>query len=78
MQLKIKKNKLNLPIFRELERSEKEYRISNDKPFKSRTWNRYVKRLKLKTELEEILTQKIIRRGIINAINSIDSLISFS
>jgi hypothetical protein len=55
MQLKIKRNKLNLSIFRELERSEKGYRILDDKSFKSKTWNRYIKRLKFKIKLKEIL-----------------------
>jgi hypothetical protein len=37
MQLKIKKNKLNLPIFRESERSKKGYRISKNKFLQFRT-----------------------------------------
>jgi len=37
MQLKIKRNKLNIPIFREPERSAKEYRTLNNKLFKVRT-----------------------------------------
>jgi hypothetical protein len=35
MQLKIKRDMLDLPIFRELKRSAKGYRTSNDKPLKS-------------------------------------------
>jgi hypothetical protein len=78
MQLKIKRDKLDLPIFREPERSEKGYRTSDDKPLKSRTWGRYVKRLGLKAGLEENLTQKVMRRGTINAINSMGSPAPFS
>jgi hypothetical protein len=37
IQLKIKKDKLNMPIFREPERSAKEYRTLNNKLFKIRT-----------------------------------------
>ena len=72
MQLKIKRNKLDMPIFREPERSAKGYRISDYKSFKIRTWNRNVKRLKIKASLEENLTQKVLRRGTINAINSMN------
>jgi Protein of unknown function (DUF3435) len=72
MQLKIKKGKLDIPIFREPERSAKEYRTLDDKSFKLRTWNRYVKRIGIKTGLEKNLTQKVLRRDIINAINSIN------
>jgi hypothetical protein len=37
MQLKIKKDKLDMPIFREPERSAKGYRILDNKPFKVKT-----------------------------------------
>ena len=72
MQLKIKKDKLDMPIFREPERSAKGYRISDYKSLKARTWNRNVKRLGVKAGLEENLTQKVLRRGTINAINSMN------
>jgi hypothetical protein len=70
MQLKIKRDKLNMPIFRESKRSAKGYRTLDDKLFKVRTWSRNVKRLEVKAGLEENLTQKVLRRGIINAINN--------
>jgi hypothetical protein len=37
IQLKIKRDKLNIPIFRKPKRSAKEYRTLNNKPFKVRT-----------------------------------------
>jgi hypothetical protein len=37
IQLKIKKDKLDMPIFREPERSAKGYRTLNDKSFKVKT-----------------------------------------
>jgi hypothetical protein len=55
MQLKIKRDKLNILIFRESERSAKGYRILNNKLFKIRTWNRNIKRLEIKAGLKENL-----------------------
>jgi hypothetical protein len=59
-----------MPIFREPERSAKGYRILNNKLLKVRTWNRNVKRLRIKARLKKNLTQKVLRRNTINAINS--------
>jgi hypothetical protein len=78
MQLKIKRDKLDMPIFREPERSAKGYRTSDDTPLKSSTWSRNVKRLGVKAGLEENLTQKVLRRGTINAINSTNPPAQFS
>jgi hypothetical protein len=78
MQLKIKRDKLDMPIFREPERSAKEYRISDNKPLKLRTWSRNVKRLGVKAGLKENLTQKVLRRDTINAINSINPSTQFN
>jgi hypothetical protein len=78
MQLKIKKNILNLPIFRKPKRSAKGYRTLNNKSFKVRTWSRYIKRLKIKIRLKENLTQKILRRDTINAINNTNLSARFS
>jgi hypothetical protein len=55
MQLKIKRDKLNMPIFREPERSANGYQISDNKSLKARTWSRNVKRLGVKAGLEENL-----------------------
>jgi hypothetical protein len=70
MQLKIRRDKLDLPIFREPERSANGYRTSEDKPLKASTYSRNIKRLGVIGGLEENLTQKCLRRGTINAINS--------
>jgi Protein of unknown function (DUF3435) len=45
MQLKIRKDKLDLPIFRQPERSVNGYRTSAKTPLKASTWSRYLKRL---------------------------------
>lgn len=72
MQLKIKRERLDVLIFRQPERSEKGHRTSDKRPLKSRMWSRNVKRLELKAGLKENLTQKVLRRGAINAINSMN------
>lgn len=70
MQLKIKGDKLDLPIFREPIRSEEGYRTSKEQPLKARRWRRYLRRLGFKGGLEEDLGQKHLRRGAINSNNS--------
>lgn len=69
IQLKIKRDKLDIPIFREPEK-DKGYQTSDAQPLKSRTWSRNMKRLGKQAGLEESLTQKVLRRCGINAINS--------
>jgi hypothetical protein len=70
MQLRIERDKLDILIFREAGRSAKGHRTSDNKPLKSRTWSRQIKRLGMKAGLEQNLTQKVFRRGLINAVNS--------
>ncbi|KAL4801676.1 hypothetical protein BDV18DRAFT_167246 [Aspergillus unguis] len=70
IQLKIKGKKLDLPIFREPELTDKGYRTSDKTPLKARTWARYIKRIGKKAGQKENLTQKEVRRGVINAINN--------
>lgn len=70
IQLKIKRKKLDLPIFREPEHTDEGYRTSDLLSLKARTWARYIKRIGKKTGQEANLTQKEVRRGAINAINS--------
>lgn len=70
LQLKIKREKLDLPIFREPEQTDEGYRTSGRVPLKARTWARYLKRIGKKAGQKENLTQKEVRRGAINAINS--------
>jgi hypothetical protein len=70
LELKVKRSKLDTPIFREPERSDCGYRTSLTVPLKARTWSRYQKRLGEKGGSKESLTQKVWRRGTINAINS--------
>ena len=43
IQMKIKKEKLDIPIFREPEHTAEGYRTSDTQPLKSRTWSRIIK-----------------------------------
>ncbi|KAH2953360.1 hypothetical protein KXW43_006711, partial [Aspergillus fumigatus] len=70
MQLKIKRQWLDVPIFREPERTEEGYRTSKEKPMKAATEARYLKRNGEQSGQERNLTQKFLRRGGINAINN--------
>ena len=70
MHLKVKRKWLDKPIFREPERISEGYRISDSISLKTQTWNRNLKRTGKKSGEEDNLTQKVLRRGGINAINS--------
>ncbi|GLA67413.1 hypothetical protein AtubIFM54640_010731 [Aspergillus tubingensis] len=70
IQLKIKREKLDIPIFREPEHTPEGYRTSDTQPLKSRTWGRYTKRIGKRSGQKHNLTQKVLRRGGINAINN--------
>lgn len=70
MQLKIKREWLDVPIFREPERTDEGYRTSRSIPLKAATSGRYLKRTGEQSGQEKNLTQKVLRRGGINAINS--------
>lgn len=70
IHLKIKKEKLDIPIFREPEHTPESYRTSDNQPLKSRTWGRNIKRIGVRNGQEQSLTQKVLQYGGINAINS--------
>jgi hypothetical protein len=70
MKLKIKREWLDIPIFREPERTDEGYRTSSEIPMKAATSGRYLKRTGEHAGQERNLTQKYLRRGGINAINS--------
>lgn len=70
MQLKIKKDKLDLSIFRQPERSVKGYRTSPTTPLKAGTWSRDLRKLGISAGLEHPLTHYVFRRGLISNINS--------
>jgi len=72
----MKRNKLNIPIFRQLEYLENGYRISSDKFFKAVIWNRYFYRFGEKAGLPLNLSYYSIRRAVLNAVNSMEFLIS--
>ncbi|GLA33112.1 hypothetical protein AnigIFM63326_002391 [Aspergillus niger] len=70
MQLKIKREWLDVPIFREPERTDEGHRTSSQIPMKADTSGRYLKRTGEQAGQEGNLTQKWFRRGGINAINN--------
>ncbi|KAL6229872.1 hypothetical protein BDW75DRAFT_249195 [Aspergillus navahoensis] len=70
IQMKIKRDKLDIPIFREPRDTDEGYCTSKEVPLKARTWARYIKRIGMKAGQKENLTQKVVRRGAINAINN--------
>jgi hypothetical protein len=70
MQLKIKRKWLDVPIFREPERTEEGYRTSEEIPLKAATEGRYLKHTGEYAGQEKNLTQKFLQHGGINAINS--------
>jgi hypothetical protein len=76
MTLKIKRDKLDVPIFRQPERSENGYRISPDKPLKPGTWNRYLNRVGEKARFKQNFSHYCIRRAVLNAVNSMEPLTS--
>jgi hypothetical protein len=70
MHLKIRRDKLDLPVFREPEKTANGYHTSEKKPMKALTWARYLKHVGLMAALKYALTQYVFRRSLINAINS--------
>ncbi|KMP02012.1 hypothetical protein CIRG_02151 [Coccidioides immitis RMSCC 2394] len=76
MQLKIRRDKLDLPVFREPEKTANGYRTSEKKPMKASTWARYLIHVGLVAALKYYLTQYVFRRSLINAINR--TLLTFS
>ncbi|GKZ51591.1 hypothetical protein AbraIFM66951_006145 [Aspergillus brasiliensis] len=67
---KPKIDKLDIPIFRKPEHTAEGYRTSEIQPLKSPTWSRIIKRLGIRAGQARNLTQKVLRRGGINAINN--------
>jgi len=72
MEVKIKRKKLDLPVFRQPERSEKGYRTSDETPLKASTWSYYLKPLGRVAGLKRPLTQYVFRRTTINYLNSMN------
>ena len=70
LQLKVKRDALDTPVFREPGRHVDGYRTSPTKPLRAKTWLRYLKQLGLKCGLEKTFSQYVARRGLVNAINS--------
>lgn len=70
MKLKVRKECLNLSVFRQSEQTDKNYRISESTPLKSSTWVNNLSKLGLVAELKDNLTQYVFRRSLINIINS--------
>ena len=70
LQLKMKRNVLDTPIFREPGRAADGFRTSPTNPLRSGTWLRYLRRLGRNSGLEQSFTQYCARRGLVNAVNS--------
>lgn len=70
MNLKIKAEMLDVPVFRQPERTGSGYRTSERTPLKGSTWSGYLKHLGLMAGLKYGLTQYVWRRSLINTINS--------
>lgn len=70
MQLKIKRKKLDIPVFREPEKTSTGWRTSNSIPLKASTWSRILIHLGILAALAYSLTQYVFRRMVINVLNS--------
>ncbi|EDN09494.1 predicted protein [Histoplasma mississippiense (nom. inval.)] len=70
MSLKIKAEMLDVPVFRQPERTGDGYRTSEKTPLKGSTWSGYLRHLRLVAGLKYSLTQYVWRRSLINAINN--------
>ncbi|KAG5296486.1 hypothetical protein I7I50_09670 [Histoplasma capsulatum G186AR] len=70
MNLKIKAEMLDVPVFRQPERTGSGYRTSERTPLKGSTWSGYLKHLGLMAGLKYGLTQYVWRRSLINTINN--------
>jgi hypothetical protein len=79
MQLRMETDNWDLPVFPP-ERSMKGVPDFGDKPLKSQTWSRHIERLGAKVGLELLepsLSQKVFRRGMTDAINSMTPCTSY-
>ncbi|EDN03883.1 predicted protein [Histoplasma mississippiense (nom. inval.)] len=70
MSLKIKAEMLDVPVFRQPERTGDGYRTSEKTPLKGSTWSGYLRHLRLVAGFKYSLTQYVWRRSLINAINN--------
>ena len=70
LQLKIKRSKLDIPVFRAPGRAADGFRTSPTEPLRSSTWLRYLQGLGRRSGLEKSFTQYCARRGLVNAVNS--------
>lgn len=69
LELKIKREALDKPVFREPGRAADEHRTSSTKALRASTWLRQLKRLGQKAGLQQTLTQYVFRHGLVNAVN---------
>ncbi|KAK2797607.1 hypothetical protein FQN50_009120 [Emmonsiellopsis sp. PD_5] len=70
MELKVKREKLEIPIFREPERTDTGYRTSDKIPLKASTWARILREIGKLMGLLVSLTQYYFRRTVINILNN--------
>ncbi|OJD20620.1 hypothetical protein ACJ73_08044 [Blastomyces percursus] len=69
MELKVKREKLDIPIFREPERTDTGYRTFDIMPLKATTWARILRWIGKLIGLPVSLTQYYFRRTVINILN---------
>lgn len=69
MELKVKREKLDIPIFRQPERTDTGYRTSDTMPLKASTWARILREIGKLMGLLISLTQYYFRRTVINILN---------
>ena len=69
VNIKWKSKMLDIPIFRQPTRTASGHRTSSTEALRAGTWGNYLKRLGLKTGLQHVFTQYVIRRANCNAVN---------
>jgi len=68
--LRIEKQKRDIPVFRQPGHKRDDYRTLVREPLKAGTWLRYLKHLGRDAGLKDSVTQYVLRRGLVNAVNS--------
>lgn len=70
MAVKIKADKLDIPVFREPEQTTNSLHASMTKPLKGSTWNHNLKHIGIISGLKCLFSQYVLRWSLINLINS--------
>ncbi|EEP82143.1 predicted protein [Uncinocarpus reesii 1704] len=70
MAVKIKGDKLDIPVFREPEKTKDGYRTSKTEPLKGTTWHQFLKHAALILELAICFSHYVLRRTLLNTVNN--------